>query len=85
MGREAHAAFSPNLKTIPADEKIIIDFNGVNTFTPSWGDEFLSPLLKKHEDKLVLRKTNNLSVIETIALLEEIYKYKFRYSKEKLE
>lgn len=84
LGREAQAAFLPSLKTISNDEKIIIDFDGVNTFTPSWGDEFLSPLLKKFGERLVLKKTDNLSVIETIALLEEIYKYKFKYLKEKL-
>lgn len=84
LGREAQAAFLPSLKTISADEKIVIDFDGINTFSPSWGDEFISPLLKKFGERLVLKKTDNLSVIETIGLLEEIYKYKFKYLKEKL-
>ena len=37
FGREALAAFKPSLKDIKDDEKVIIDFEGVMTFTPSWG------------------------------------------------
>jgi len=37
FGREVLAAFKPSLKDIKDDEKVIIDFEGVMTFTPSWG------------------------------------------------
>ena len=43
-GREAFAAFKPVLKDLTSDEKIEVDFKGVITFSPSWGDEFLRPL-----------------------------------------
>jgi len=48
------------------------------TFTPSWGDEFLSPLLDKFKDNLVLKNTENLSVQATLRLLEKIHNKKFQ-------
>ena len=40
-------------------ENIEIDFEGVNTFTPSWGDEFLTPLQNKYQKRLFLRASAN--------------------------
>jgi len=77
LGREALAAFKPTLGDIKADEKVIIDFEGVMTFTPSWGDEFLSPLLDRFGKNLSLKNTENLSVEATIKILEKIHKVKF--------
>ena len=77
FGREAFAAFKPSLKDIKDDEKVIIDFEGVMTFTPSWGDEFLSPLLDMFQGRLVLKNTDNLSVKATLKLLEKIHKVNF--------
>jgi len=77
LGRESLAAFKPTLRDIKTGEKVIIDFEGVMTFTPSWGDEFLSPLLNKFGKHLSLRNTENLSVKATIELLEKIHKIKF--------
>ncbi|MBU1164580.1 STAS-like domain-containing protein [Patescibacteria group bacterium] len=71
-GREAYAAFLPSLKNISPDENIEIDFAGVNTFSPSWADEFLTPLAKEYKAKLRLKKSDNLSVISTIKLLGRI-------------
>ncbi len=79
-GKEAFAAFLPNLKKIPNNEKIIIDFAGVDIFSPSWGDEFFTPLLEICKDRVSLIKSSNLSVIETIKMLELIYNYKFKIS-----
>ena len=72
-GREAFAALQPQLHALGTDEDLELDFDGVTTFAPSWGDEFLSPLHKKYSAKLVLRGTENPSVRATIELLEEIY------------
>jgi len=47
------------------------------TFTPSWGDEFLSPLLDMFQGRLILKNTDNLSVQATLKLLEKIHKVNF--------
>lgn len=59
-------AFQPSLNNIKEGEAAEVDFNGVLTFSPSWGDEFLTPLLKKFKDKLILKKSDNLSVNATL-------------------
>jgi len=80
-GKEALAAFEPTLRSIITDEKVEIDFEGVVTFTPSWGDEFLTPLLKRYGKNLFLRNTSNLSVQATLGMLEEVNKEKFLIKK----
>lgn len=77
-GREAYAAFLPTLKNLTPKENIEIDFEGVNTFSPSWADEFLTPLAKEYGARLTLKKSSNLSVISTIKLLEKVNSYKYR-------
>jgi len=76
-GKEAYSAFQPTLKTLVENENLEVDFEGVITFTPSWGDEFLTPLQAKHGASLSLRNTENPSVQATIKLLEEIGHIKF--------
>ena len=77
LGRESFAAFKPSLETVKGDEKVIVDFEGVMTFTPSWGDEFLTSLLNRFGGRLVLKNTDNLSVQATLKLLEKIHKINF--------
>lgn len=77
-GREAFAAFQPQLTALGENENLELDFDGVITFSPSWGDEFLSPLLKKYGTRLVLINTGNLSVKATLELLEKINKKPFK-------
>ena len=48
FGREAVAAFKSSLDNLKKNEDIIVDFEGVITFTPSWGDEFLSFLYNNY-------------------------------------
>jgi len=76
-GREAFSAFSPILKNLGDNENIEVDFDGVITFSPSWGDEFLTPLLDKYGSKLVLINTNNPSVKATLEILGETEDKKF--------
>jgi hypothetical protein len=76
-GKEALAAFEPLLKNISENEEVIIDFDGVITFSPSWGDEFLTSLAKRYGDRFKLMDTDNPSVITTIEILEETNKFKF--------
>lgn len=71
-GREAFNAFQPQLTALGENENLELDFEGVITFSPSWGDEFLSPLLKKYGTRLILINTSNSSVKVTLELLEKI-------------
>ena len=72
FGRESLAAFRPSLRDVKKDEKIVIDFKGVITFTPSWGDEFLSPLFDEFDKRITLKNTGNPSIQATLKLLGEI-------------
>ncbi len=71
-GKEAYLAFKPNLKDITENEQIEIDFSGVDVFSPSWGDEFLTPLLDQFGKRVILSKTDNPSVKATLELLADL-------------
>lgn len=77
-GKEAFSALQSTLADIASDEIIEIDFEGVITFSPSWGDEFLTPLLNRFGDRIMLFPTGNPSVRITIKLLEEINRRDFK-------
>ena len=68
-GKEAWLAFQPTLNEVPESEEIIVDFEGVIVLTPSWADEFLSPLYNKFKDNVKLRNTDNPSVTATLDIL----------------
>lgn len=73
LGKEAYLAFKPSLGDLTEGEQVEVDFSGVDTFSPSWGDEFLSPLLDQFGARLVLTNTkNNPSVKVTLELLESL-------------
>ena len=76
-GREAYAAFAPSLRETKADEMVKIDFAGVVVFSPSWGDEFLRPLVETFDGRLVLVNTSNPSVIASLETLEKVNNLKF--------
>lgn len=71
-GKEAYNAFRSTLETLPDGEDIEIDFDGVVTFTPSWADEFITPILATYGSRVKLMKTDNSSVEATLRLLEKI-------------
>jgi hypothetical protein len=77
-GKEAFLAFGPALESITNAKDVIIDFTGVITFSPSWGDEFITPIYKKYGSKLVLKNTSNSSVEATLKILEDINKVSFK-------
>ncbi len=77
-GREAFLAFQPALHDVKKNETIEIYFDGVLTFSPSWGDEFLTPLLNIYGNKLVLKKSANPSVKATLEILEQSNRKSFR-------
>ena len=68
-GKEAWLAFQPTLNEVPESEDITVDFEGVLVLTPSWADEFLSPLRSKFKDNVKLRNTDNPSVAATLDIL----------------
>ena len=79
-GREAFLALQPFLKDVKENEIVEVDFDGVLTFAPSWGDEFLTPLLNTYGERLILKNTSNLSVQATIEMLEKITGKNFQRS-----
>lgn len=70
-GKEAFLAFRSLLTNLKATEKIEIDFSKVIVFTPSWADEFITPLIKEYGKKVILLNTKNLSVQATLKILKE--------------
>ena len=77
-GREAFAAFLPTLKTIKKGESVLVDFSSVSVLSPSWADEFLTPLLDRFGHNLKLIPSKNSSVKLTIQTIEEILKINFQ-------
>jgi len=73
-GKEAYLAFQPTLQELNDSETITVDFNGVVTLTPSWADEFLTPLIQKYKKRVKIINIDNPSVVETLKILDLIWK-----------
>ena len=78
LGSEAFKAFAPTLREFSENEELEIDFSGIFTLSPSWADEFLSPLQNQLGDKLILLPSDNLSVQATVKILQEANKQSFK-------
>jgi hypothetical protein len=52
----------------------------VDVLSPSWADEFLTPLHRKFGERLTLWKSDNRSVITTVAMLEKVNQISFKWS-----
>lgn len=70
-GKEAWLAFQPVLSEVSSNEEIIVDFADVIVLTPSWADEFLTPLHQKFNDRVKLQNIDNPSVSATLAILDK--------------
>lgn len=68
-GKEAYLAFQPTLRGYGESEAIEVDFEGVEVLTPSWADEFLTPLFNTHKNLVSLRNITNPSVVESLKIL----------------
>lgn len=79
LGSEAFKAFQSTLRELSAREEIEVDFTGVFTLSPSWADEFLTPLLDHLGDRLVLLPSDNLSIEATLHILQEANKKQFTF------
>ncbi|MBI4090846.1 MAG: DUF4325 domain-containing protein [Candidatus Komeilibacteria bacterium] len=77
LGSEAFKALQSTLRELPKNEELTIDFSGVLTLSPSWADEFLSPLLDQFGDRVILLPSDNLSVHATLRILQEVNKRRF--------
>ncbi len=73
-GSEAFKAFQADLRNVAETEILEIDFSGIFTFTPSWADEFFTPLYKQLGERLVLLPTDNAAVNATMEFLKSIQK-----------
>lgn len=80
-GREAFLALQPLLHDVKDNEKIEVDFDGVFVFSPSWGDEFLTPLINIYGERMVLKNTKNSSVQATLDILEKTNGKNFKQSR----
>lgn len=68
-GKEAWLAYQPVLNEITGNEEVVVDFADVIVLTPSWADEFLTPLRERFGDRVKLHNTVNPSVTATLAIL----------------
>lgn len=70
-GREAFLALeSYQLRDLPKDEIIEIDFEGVKALTPSWADEVVTKIAAKFKNVKLLN-TENITVQATLKTLRE--------------
>jgi len=69
-GKEAYLAFQSSLNNLGETEVLEVDFDGVITLSPSWADEFVTPLLEKYKKQLKLVNISNASVVETLKTLK---------------
>jgi len=70
-GREALSAFLPTLNALNNHENITVDFDGVSALSPSWADEFITPLTERFGNRVTLHKSENASVILTLETLKK--------------
>lgn len=69
-GREAYLALSAyQLRDLPKNEPIEVDFAGVLVLAPSWADEVITPLAERGQITLV--NADNSSVQATLKTLHD--------------
>ncbi len=69
LGKEAFAALRPTLD--PNAKEVEIDFGGVISLAPSWGDEFFGALHTMYGDRVRYLPSSNPSVIATLEIIAE--------------
>lgn len=68
-GREAYLATKAYLLPQKLD-KVEIDYSGVQVMTPSWLDEFITPLKKEYgPENIISLPSNNGTVSASLAIL----------------
>ncbi len=51
------------------EEVIEVDFSGVDVLTPSWADEFITPLMRERPGKAILLPSTNASVKAALEII----------------
>lgn len=70
-GRDAYLTLEAyQLRGLPTDEIIEVDFSGVKVLTPSWADEVVSPLAQRYKNTRLLN-VSNASVQATLQILKK--------------
>lgn len=72
-GKEAWLAFQPTLTDVSDTEEVLVDFKDVLVLTPSWADEFLTPLCSRFTGRVKLINTDNASIKATLAILAPLF------------
>lgn len=67
-GREAYLTAQAYLLS-GKPKTIEIDFTGVKVISPSWADDFLTPLKKKYGEKLIFLPSDNPSVKASLRMI----------------
>lgn len=70
-GKEAYLAAKAYALPRNNKEKIEIDFAGVQVLTPSWADEFLTPLAAEYPGRVSLLPTENASVRAALEIIKK--------------
>lgn len=70
-GKEAFLILQPMLEELKKEDEIEIDFQNVEVLTPSWADEFITPLVEEYKDRITFLNTKNPSVVATLETLEK--------------
>ena len=68
-GKEAY--LGAKAYSLPKDlnETIEVDFDGVEVLTPSWADEFITPLMADRPGRVVLLPSGNATVKATLEII----------------
>lgn len=69
-GKEAYLAAKSYLLS-PPPKTIEIDFRGVKVVTPSWLDEFVTPLRHEYPDRLKLLPSANPTVVASLETISQ--------------
>lgn len=70
-GKEAYLSLQSLIKDLSENENLEIDFEGVSVLTPSWADEFITPLQDTYKNRILLLNTENPSVKASLKTLEK--------------
>lgn len=70
-GKEAYLAAKAYALPKNNREKIEIDFTGVQVLTPSWADEFLTPLVAEYPERVSLLPSANASVKAALEIIKK--------------
>jgi hypothetical protein len=70
-GKEAYLSARAYLLPKDKNEKVEIDFSGVQVLSPSWADEFLTPIKNEFDTNFILLPSENSSVKASLEILEQ--------------